>query len=96
MHTRLIIGVALLCAGCAVPVAAGLDEGEANRIVVALDHVSIDATKESDPLTEGKLRVVVPREDVARALSTMRNEELPRPRPAGHPGHDAKRISRSK
>jgi len=77
---------ALLClalAACGVPVAGGLDEGEANRIVVALDRASIDATKESDPTVEGKFRVMVTRDDAARAIGTMRSEELPRPRASG-------------
>jgi len=78
-------GVALvsLCLGCNVPVAATLDEDDANRIVLALDRANIDSTKETDPLSEGKVRVVVARDDVARALEAMREEELPRPRPAG-------------
>jgi type III secretion protein J len=69
--------------GCSVPVAASLDEDDANRIVLALDHANIDATKEVDPAAEGKVRVVVARDDVARALAAMRDEELPRPKPAG-------------
>jgi type III secretion protein J len=69
--------------GCTSPVAAGLDEGDANRVVVALDRATIDATKELDPGTEGKFRVVVARDDAARALVAMREEELPRSRPAG-------------
>jgi type III secretion protein J len=83
----LLLGAALVLAGplaaCAVPVAAGLDESDANRIVVALDRASVDAVKEIDPGAEGKFRVVVPRDDAAHALSAMRDEELPRPRPAG-------------
>lgn len=71
-----------LCA-CSTPVAVGLDEDDANRIVVALDRASIDATKEADPGGDGKFRVSVTRDDAARALTTMRDEELPRPRPAG-------------
>jgi len=69
--------------GCNVPVAAGLDENDANRIVVALDHSDIDGDKEPDPSVEGKFRVVVARDDVARALKAMRDEELPRPKPQG-------------
>jgi type III secretion protein J len=74
---------ALALAGCAVPVSGALDDNEANRVVVALDRASIDATKEPDPSSEGRWRVLVPRDDVARALSTMREEELPRPTPPG-------------
>jgi type III secretion protein J len=75
-------GVVVL-SGCGVPVAASLDEGDANQVVVALDASGIDAAKDPDPGAEGKFRVMVARDDVARALSTLREEELPRPRPHG-------------
>jgi type III secretion protein J len=82
----LVVALAALVAvvgGCTVPVAAGVEEGDANRIVVALDRASVDATKEVDPAADGRFRVVVPRDDVARALVTMSAEGLPRPNPAG-------------
>ena len=69
-----------LC-GCAVPVAAGLDETDANRVVVALDQTGVDALKEADPTVEGKFRVMVPRDDAARSLLTMADEQLPRSKP---------------
>ena len=69
--------------GCAVPIAAGLEEGDANRVVVALDHAGIDASKEIDPGTEGRFRVTVPRDDASRALSTMADEQLPRTKSRG-------------
>ena len=75
--------VSLLAAACSVPVAANLDEDDANKIILALDHASVDATKEIDPQSEGKVRVVVARDDVPRALAAMRDEQLPRPRPVG-------------
>jgi type III secretion protein J len=70
-------------AGCAVPVAAGLEESDANRVVVALDHAGIDASKEADPGVEGRFRVTVPRDDASRALSTMADEQLPRSKSRG-------------
>jgi type III secretion protein J len=70
-------------AGCAVPVAAGLEEGDANRVVVALDQAGIDAAKEADPGVEGRFRVSVPHDDAARALATMADEQLPRTRSRG-------------
>src|SRR5262245_1992167 len=73
----------ILLVSCTVPVAAGVDEGDANKIVVTLDQANIDATKEIDPQSEGKFRVVVARDDVPRALVAMRDEELPRPKPPG-------------
>jgi type III secretion protein J len=59
-------------------VAAGLEEADANRVVVALDQAGIDASKEADPAAEGRFRVNVPRDDAARALATMADEQLPR------------------
>jgi len=70
-------------AGCAVPVAAGLEEPDANRVVVALDQAGIDAAKEADPTNEGRFRVTVPRDDAARALATMSDEQLPRAKARG-------------
>jgi type III secretion protein J len=63
---------------CAVPIEAGLDDAEANRVFVALDHANIEVSKEPDPGTEGKWRVTVAESDVARALTVMHNEGLPR------------------
>src|SRR5262249_45018309 len=82
MH-RCMLACALALAGCAVPAAADLDESDANRILIALDHAKIDATKETDPGEDGKLRVTVGRDDVARALFAMQGEGLPRPQPRG-------------
>lgn len=70
-------------AGCAVPVAAGLEEGDANRVVVALDQAGIDAAKEFDPTAEGRFRVTVPRDDSSRALGVMAEEQLPRAKTHG-------------
>jgi type III secretion protein J len=70
--------VACAVVACAVPVAAGLDEGEANRVFVALDQAGIDPTKEPDPVVESKWRVSVSKDEVAHALLVMREEELPR------------------
>lgn len=81
--SALLAGFALVLAGCAVPVAAGLDEPDANRVVVALDQSGIDAAKEADPTAEGKFRVTVSRDDVGRSLSVMREEELPRAKSKG-------------
>src|SRR5688572_23508927 len=73
----------LALSGCTVPVAGALDESDANRVVIALDQSGIDASKEADPTTEGKYRVTVARDDVGRALATLREEELPRPKTRG-------------
>lgn len=78
---RLFVACALAClllGACSVPIEAGLDDAEANRVFVALDHASIDVSKEPDPGAEGKWRVSVAESDVARALTVMRDEGLPR------------------
>jgi type III secretion protein J len=74
---------ALAVAACSVPVANGLEESDANRIVLALDRANVDGMKEADPNAEGKFRVLVGRDDAARGLLAMRAEELPRPHAAG-------------
>ncbi|MBL8606831.1 MAG: hypothetical protein JNL38_05905, partial [Myxococcales bacterium] len=78
-----VLGLVWALAGCTSPIAAALDEGDANRVVTALDRVGIDATKEADPQAEGKYRVNVARDDAARALSALSEEELPRPKSRG-------------
>ena len=74
---RLALALALGAAGCAVPVAQGLGEEDADRVIVALERVGVDTAKEADPVAEGKFRVVVSREEAARAIATLREEELP-------------------
>jgi type III secretion protein J len=74
---------AFTCSACAVPVEANLDDNEANRVFVALDRAGIEVVKEPDPGVEGKWRLSVAREDVAGALSILRDEGLPRRESAG-------------
>jgi type III secretion protein J len=64
-------------------VAGDLDDAEANRIFVALERASIEPTREQDPNAEGRWRVDVARDDVARATAVLLEEALPRRAPAG-------------
>jgi type III secretion protein J len=75
--------MALAVSACTAPIAAALDEADANRILVALGKAHVDATKAVDPTTEGRFQVNVLSHDTARALSVLGEEELPRPRPSG-------------
>ncbi len=68
---------------CTSPVASNLEEGDANRVVLALDRAGVGASKDTDPVAEGRFRVNVARQDIALALSALRAEELPRERPKG-------------
>ncbi len=70
-----------LASGCSVPVAAGLEEGDASEAVVALERGGIAADKEGDPEHEGAFRVLVGRDESAAALRVLSEEGLP-PRPA--------------
>ena len=62
-----------------MPVAGGLDEGQANRVVLALDRAGVGSEKEVDPAIEGHFRVVVERDEAPRAITAMRAEDLPAP-----------------
>jgi type III secretion protein J len=73
----------LLGTACTVPVAGSLDEGQANRIVLALDRAGIGSEKENDPATEGRFRVIVERDEAPRAITAMRAEDLPSPSSPG-------------
>lgn len=80
---RALLLFAFAIAGCTAPVAGGLVEDDANRVMVALERVGVDAQKEVDPASEGRYRVLVPRDEAARAVSALRDEELP---PHASPG----------
>jgi len=73
----------LALVGCSVPVAGGLDEGQANRVMVALDRAGIGAAKESDPASEGHFRVTVEQGEAPRAITALREEDLPAPNTPG-------------
>lgn len=67
----------VLLAGCSTPVAGNLDEGRANRIVVALDQQGVVADKERDPEAEGRYRILVARDDASAAIAVLSRENLP-------------------
>lgn len=70
--------VVLLCfSGCTVPLVEGLEERSASEVVVALTEQGIAATKERDPVSEGRYRVAVASEDVSVALAVMNRAGLP-------------------
>jgi type III secretion protein J len=78
----LVLAVAVLM-GCEAAVESGLEESEANAIVVALHEAQIGARKEADPGGEERFQVMVPTDDVGAALERMREEGLPRPQAPG-------------
>jgi type III secretion protein J len=99
MRVVAVILVASLV-GCTREVAAGLDEADANRGVVALARANVDAEKMSDPTSEGHFKLVVGRDEATVAISVLASEEIPRPKssamtPAGIiPSPEADRAAR--
>ena len=77
MARGLLAGLALVVSACSVPIAAGLDEGNASQAVVALEKSGIAAEKEKDPDRENAYRVLVSRDDAASALGVLGQEGLP-------------------
>ncbi len=84
-QTASLAGLALCftLAACASPIAAGLDDAEASRVVVALEARALEARKEPDPAGEGRFRVTVADADTSRALVALAEEGLPRPHSVG-------------
>ncbi|MBX3272141.1 MAG: secretion protein [Sandaracinaceae bacterium] len=78
-------GLALVLLGCQAELSAGLDEEQADAIVIALDEAGIGAERErTDPSREPpRYRVMVARSEVPAALAVLRAHELPREREPG-------------
>jgi type III secretion protein J len=83
IRSTLIASLLTVATGCAVPVAAALDDREATEVAVALEHGGIVGAKEEDPGAEGKYRITVARDDAAEALGILREEEMPKMHPKG-------------
>jgi len=73
----------VLMSACTSPVAADLDDGEANRIVATLSGSGIVAEKAAEPGGTGRFRIEVPRDDATRAVSVLSEEGLPAERTRG-------------
>ena len=61
----------------------GLEESQANRVLVALDEGGMRAEKRREEGSEGTWRVEVAGSDASRAQRLLAERELPRPRPPG-------------
>ncbi|WP_242340350.1 MULTISPECIES: secretion protein [Anaeromyxobacter] len=79
-----LLALATLLAGCGDDeLLHGLEEAQANEILVALDEGGLSATKAREEGSEGRWTVSVSGRDAARAHRILAERELPRPRPAG-------------
>jgi type III secretion protein J len=72
-------------AACDATVISGIDEAQANELLVALDRAGVSAAKAREEGTADppRYRVSVASDDVARALVVLREAELPRRTPPG-------------
>lgn len=70
------------CAGCSATLQGGIDEQEANEMILVLAEAGIEAAK-SEAGTGDRWCVLVDRGDLSRAWRCLRAAGLPRPRHAG-------------
>jgi len=76
--------LALMLSACSgEEILHGLDEPQANEVLVALDEGGLRATKARDDAAEGAWTVSVPAREAARAHRLLAERALPRARPAG-------------
>lgn len=82
MRTAWLASVAWLVACTPATLRTGLDEVDANRVLVSLDAAAILATKVPDPgAGAGRYRIDVARDDVPRALRVLAATLPDRPQP---------------
>lgn len=77
-----LLGPVLMHAGCKAQLERGLDERQANEIVLSLHDAGIRATKQANARGRADasgFSVWVDQDDIPRALATLRAQNLPRP-----------------
>jgi type III secretion protein J len=86
-----LVLLAILLAGCSAdPLLHGLDERQANEVLVALDEGGIAAAKAREDGAEAGFAIEVARGDAARARRLLAERDLPRAAPPGFDGVFAK------
>lgn len=73
-----VVVFALGIVGCKAEVYHGLEENQANRMVVALEQEGISADKAKDPAGDAKWMVTVPGGEKVRAWQVLEAKGLPR------------------
>jgi type III secretion protein J len=80
----LLLALLATTAGCGRDeILHGLDEGQANQVVVALDEGGVRAEKRRDDAGEGTWRIEVPSGDAREAQRLLAERALPRRTPPG-------------
>jgi type III secretion protein J len=81
---HLLMPFLIFAAGCSTePVLHGLDESQANEVLVALDEANVAGDKRREEGTAAAWVVAVRSRDVAAARRILADRELPRPRAPG-------------
>jgi type III secretion protein J len=84
MHRSQTLPLLLALAACArAELVHGVDEAQANQVLVALDEGGVRAEKRREEGVDGAWRVDVEASDASRAHRILADRELPRVRPAG-------------
>lgn len=87
IHGSALAVLAGLLAGCSAdPLLHGLDERQANEVLVALDEGGVAAGKVREDGAEGGFTVEVGRGDATRARRLLAERDLPRAAPPGFDG----------
>jgi type III secretion protein J len=79
---RVVLAGALLwtlTSGCSTPLVRGLEESQANRVVVALEQAGIVSTKQAEGDDSSRWSIAVNPDDVAEAATILVQESLPAP-----------------
>lgn len=81
---RLLLPLAVLALACGrEEILHGLEESQANQVIVALDEGGVRATKQREEGADAAWRVEVGRSESARAQQLLAERELPRERSPG-------------
>ncbi|HSM92684.1 MAG TPA: secretion protein [Anaeromyxobacteraceae bacterium] len=84
MNARTLAPLLLLVAGCSSEeLLHGLDEPQANDVLVALEEEGVAGGLRRDDGTDAAFTVTVPARDAAKARRILSERELPRPRSQG-------------
>ncbi len=83
LKTWFLAALAVCAVGCSAPIYHGLDEQEANEMVVTLEQHGLEAGKERDPAGDDAWQVTVPDATKVEAWRVLQAEGLPRPKVKG-------------
>ena len=78
LRIAIAVATSFVLAACKTTLRAGLNEREANQLIVALDAAAIAASKQAESGARDRFRIEVAETDAARALALIEAQGLPR------------------